>query len=118
MTSKNYRSNFALVDSGALQMAINVLTTAGKHEVVEELKKTIIQGLPPIPLEVSGIYSDWSNAIEKINICKTNTPVGISFTSCGRMHLDYSLTGPQVCSDIEDAHKKIFKHFVLDKMKV
>jgi hypothetical protein len=30
-----------LVNSGALQMAINVLDRAGKHEVVEELKKTM-----------------------------------------------------------------------------
>ena len=118
MSSKNYRSNFALVDSGALQMAINVLTTAGKHEIVEELQKTIIQGLPPVPMDMSSFYSDWSRAIETTDIVRFNTPVGISFLTSGRMTLNYSLTQPQLCSDIEDAHTKVFKHFVLDKMKV
>lgn len=110
--------NFSLVDSGALQMAINVLTTAGKHEVVEELKKTIINGLPPIPNDIVGIYSDWSRAIETTDILSVNTPVGVSFSTSGRIMVNYSLTQPQFCSDIEDAHTKVFKHFVLDKMKV
>jgi hypothetical protein len=118
MVSKNYRLNFSLVDSGALQLAINVLERAGKTEVVEELRKTVINGLPPIPNDIASFYADWQRAIETTDVVAVNTPIGLSYSTSGRLMLNYSLTQPQLCSNIEDAHTKVFKHFVIDKMKV
>jgi hypothetical protein len=113
MVSKNYRLNFSLVDSGALQLAINVL-----ERVVEELRKTVINGLPPIPNDIASFYADWQRAIETTDVVAVNTPIGLSYSTSGRLMLNYSLTQPQLCSNIEDAHTKVFKHFVIDKMKV